>query len=193
MIGSIIGTAHALQHEAAGAGNRNNSHPKYPSHEYAPDNRTVASLKQRERSKALLIGSIKQAVADMVLAAGKGTRMKNSDYLSHKLSHDYTYLANLFSETTGTTIEQYIIKFRIDRVRELIISGELNLTQISYKCNYSSVAHLSNQFKKVTGLTPSAFKILHFKHGIMPESVNDATIFCNRVNTPEVRRVSFAV
>ncbi|HEX8505272.1 MAG TPA: AraC family transcriptional regulator, partial [Hymenobacter sp.] len=158
----------------------------------ALNNPAVAALSPRERSKALLIGNIKQAVADMVLAPGKAARMKNSDYLSRKLAHDYTYLANLFSEMTGGTIEQYIIGFRINRVKELLVSGVLNLTQISYKCNYSSVAHLSNQFKKVTGLTPSSFKILHFKHGIMLESVNDATIFCNRVNTPEVRRVSFA-
>jgi AraC-like DNA-binding protein len=132
-------------------------------------------------------------VADIVLATGNAARMKNSDYLSRRLSHNYTYLANLFSEATGGTIEQYIIDLRIERVKELIVTGEFNLTQISYKCNYSSVAHLSNQFKKVTGLTPSAFKILHFKHGIIPESVNDATKFCNRVNTLEVRRVSFAM
>ena len=152
----------------------------------------MASHLQRERNKAQLIGSIRQAVADMVLATGDAARMKNSDYLSRRLSHDYTYLANLFSETTGGTIEQYIIEFRIERVKELLVAGDLNLTQISYRFNYSSVAHLSNQFKKVTGLTPSQFKIRHSEHGIMPECVNGVTLFCNRVNAPEVRRVSFA-
>lgn len=85
-----------------------------------------------------------------------------SDYISKKLDHDYTYLANLFSEVTGTTIEHYIIAHKIERVKELLIYDELNLTEISYRLNYSSVAHLSNQFKKVTGLTPTFFK--HLKH-----------------------------
>jgi AraC-like DNA-binding protein len=191
MIGSTTGTAHPLMQGAAGAENINNTPFNYYPN-YAAGHCAAAGANQRERSKALLIYNIKQAVADMVLTTGASARMKNSEYLSRKLQHDYTYLANLFSETTGTTVEQYIISVRIGRVKELIISGELNLTQISYQCHYSSVAHLSNQFKKVTGLTPSSFKIRHFKLGIMPESVNDATIFCNRVNAPEVRRVSFA-
>jgi AraC-like DNA-binding protein len=192
MIGSTLGTALTFRCETAGAGNRNNaSSAEQQNHNRAPSNRTAA-LDLRARSKTQLIDNIKQAVADLVLATGAAARMKNSDYLSRRLNHDYTYLANLFSETTGTTIEQYIIQFRIDRVKELIIAGALNLTQISYQYNYSSVAHLSNQFKKVTGLTPSAFRILHFKHGRIPESVNDAIGFCNPVNALEVRRVSFA-
>ena len=83
-----------------------------------------------------------------------------SDFLSQKLNYDYTYLANLFSEVTGTTIEHYIIAHKIERVKELLLYDELNLTQISYLMNYSSVAHLSNQFKKVTGLSASHFKKL---------------------------------
>jgi AraC-like DNA-binding protein len=190
MTGSAAGTTPALRHEAAGAATLGNVQPEAspPSPSYHP----ADGHSQRERSKALLIASIKQAVANLVQAPDKTARAKNSDYLSRRLSHDYTYLANLFSEVTGGTIEQYIIEFRINWVKELIMAGEFNLTQISYKCNYSSVAHLSNQFKKVTGLTPSAFKMLHFKQGIIPESVNDATKFCNRVNMSEVRRVSFA-
>jgi AraC-like DNA-binding protein len=82
-----------------------------------------------------------------------------SDYLSQKLNYDYTYLANLFSEAQGTTIENFIISHKIERVKELIIYDELNLTEIAWKMHYSSVAHLSNQFKKITWLTPS-----HFKH-----------------------------
>jgi AraC-like DNA-binding protein len=190
MIGSPLGTARSLHHEAAGAGNRNNASAE-PHPHHAPAHRPKAGLNRREQ-KALLIGNIKQAVADMARETGTEARLKNSEYLSRRLRHDYTYLANLFSETTGTTIEQYIIRFRIDRVKELIIAGELNLTQIAFQCNYSSVAHLSNQFKKVTGLTPSSFRIFHFKHGTVPESVNDVIGFCNRVNALAVRRVSFA-
>ena len=84
-----------------------------------------------------------------------------SDYISKKLHHDYTYLSNIFSEVKGTTIQQYIIIHKIEKVKELLFYGELNLTEISYRLNYSSVAHLSNQFKKVTGVSPSYFK--HFK------------------------------
>ncbi|MGI4740965.1 MAG: helix-turn-helix domain-containing protein [Janthinobacterium lividum] len=189
MTRSTAGTTPSLQNEAAGAGNSNNPLTEQPQ---APDNRAATKLSQRERSRTLLIGNIKQAVADMLLTTGEAAQLKNSDYLSRRLSHDYTYLANLFSEATGGTIEQYIIEYRVDRIKELIIAGELNLTQISYKCKYSSVAHLSNQFKKVTGLTPSAFKMLHIKRGIVPESVNDATKFCNYVSVLQVRRVSFA-
>ena len=86
-----------------------------------------------------------------------------SDYLSEKLDYDYTYLANLFSEVQGTTIEKFIISHKIERAKELIIYDELNLTEIAWKMNYSSVAHLSNQFKKVTGLSPSHFKQLKDK------------------------------
>jgi AraC-like DNA-binding protein len=81
-----------------------------------------------------------------------------SDFLAEKLDHNYTYLANLFSEVQGTTIEQFIISHKIERIKELMIYGELNITEIAWKMNYSSVAHLSSQFKKVTGLSPSHFK-----------------------------------
>ncbi|HLA58636.1 MAG TPA: AraC family transcriptional regulator, partial [Puia sp.] len=86
-----------------------------------------------------------------------------SDYLTEKLGYNYTYLANLFSETEGTTIEHFIISHKIERVKELIIYDELNLTEIAWKLHYSSVSHLSNQFKKITGLTPSFFKSLKNK------------------------------
>lgn len=190
MTSSTTGTAYPLQYEAAGAGNRNDAYVEQQN-DHLISRSLAASLTQRERSKAQLIGRIKQAVADLVLATSNASRLKNSEYLSRRLSHDYTYLANVFSETTGSTLEHYIIEFRIDRVKELL-PGSLSLTQIAYQLNYSSVGHLSNQFKKVTGLTPSSYKILHSKHGIMPESGNDVTVFCNRVNTSEVRRVSFA-
>lgn len=190
MIGSTVGNAHSLQDEAAAAGNSNS--PSTEQYQLSAPGHPATALSQRERSKTLLISNLKQAVADLVMAPGRAGRLKNSDYLSRRLSHDYTYLANLFSEATGGTIERYVIEFRIEWVKKLLMAGEFNLTQISYLCSYSSVAHLSNQFKKVTGLTPLAFKMLHIKQGIIPESVNDATKFCNRVNTLEVRRVSFA-
>ena len=98
-------------------------------------------------------------------------RLKNSEYISSHLHHDYTYLANLFSEATGITIEQFIIQHKIERVKELIIYDELNLTEISYLLNYSSVAHLSTQFKKVTGLTPTFFKNLKVKRRQMLENL----------------------
>jgi AraC-like DNA-binding protein len=86
-----------------------------------------------------------------------------SDYLSKSLNYDYTYLANLFSETQGTTIEHFMIVHKIEKVKELIIYGELNFTEIAYKLHYSGVAHLSSQFKKITGLTPSYFKSMKNK------------------------------
>jgi AraC-like DNA-binding protein len=86
-----------------------------------------------------------------------------SDYISEKLNYDYTYLSNLFSEVKGITIQQFIIVHKIERVKELLFYDELNLTEISYKLHYSSVAHLSNQFKKITGLTPSNYKKLKDK------------------------------
>ena len=83
-----------------------------------------------------------------------------SNYLSKKLDYDYTYLSNLFSHVKGTTIEHFIIVHKIERVKELLVYNELNLTEIAWKLHYSSVAHLSNQFKKVTGLTPTHFKMI---------------------------------
>ncbi len=107
----------------------------------------------------------------MVHYADELPKTKNSDYIGEKLKHDYTYLANLFSEAAGITIEQYIIIHKIERVKELLLYDELNLTQISYKLNYSSVAHLSNQFKKITGLTPTFFKHLKYKKRTALEDV----------------------
>ena len=90
-------------------------------------------------------------------------KVNYSDYISEKLGYDYTYLANTFSEVNGITIQQFIINHKIERVKELLLYNELNLTEIAYKLHYSSVAHLSNQFKKVTGLTPSFYKELKQK------------------------------
>ena len=193
MTGSTTGAAYPLHYEAAAAGNGNPTSFAPLHHDHTTNGRMAASLTPRERRRAELVDRIKRAVANMVLTADRTARVKDSYYLSSRLGHDYTYLANLFSETTGSTIKQYIIEFRICRVKEFLTSTGLSLTQISHRLNYSSVAHLSNQFKKVTGLTPSSFKILQLRHGIMPESGNDVTVFCNPVNIPEVRRVSFVM
>ncbi len=113
--------------------------------------------------KKILIERIKNTIVEMVYYSDKLIKTNFSDYLSEKMSYDYTYLANIFSEVQGTTIERYLINLRIERVKELLIYGEMNLTEISYKLHYSSVAHLSSQFKKITGLTPSYYKRLKHK------------------------------
>jgi AraC-like DNA-binding protein len=117
-----------------------------------------SGLELMDDKKAILIQRIKNVIVEMVHYADELPSIKKSVYISQVLRHDYTYLANLFSETTGTTIEQFIILHKIEKVKELLVYNEMNLTEISYKLNYSSVAHLSNQFKKITGLTPSYFK-----------------------------------
>lgn len=145
----------------------------------------------KTRNQIALVEAIKSAIAAMVHSANEFPKRRNSDYLSQRLSYTYTHLANVFSEVTGSTIEQCIIGHKIDWVKKMLLEGELNLTQISYKLNYSSVAHLSGQFKKVTGLTPTAFKKLNHNRQIVPESVNDVNPFCNCVRGPEIKRVSF--
>jgi len=120
-------------------------------------------LELMDDKKAMLVEKIKNIIIEMVHYSEEVPKTNFSDFLSLKLNYDYTYLANLFSEVTGITVEHYIINHKIERVKELLIYDELNLTEISYKLNYSSVAHLSNQFKKVTGLTPSFFKKLKDK------------------------------
>ena len=117
-----------------------------------------SGLELMEDKKGILIERIKGVIVEMVHYAEELPKTNFSDYLTAKLNHDYTYMANLFSEVQGTTIEQFIISHKVERIKELIIYGELNITEIAYKMNYSSVAHLSNQFKKVTGLSPSHFK-----------------------------------
>jgi len=120
-------------------------------------------LELMDDKKAMLVEKIKNIVIEMVHYSEEFPKTNFSDYLTLKLNYDYTYLANLFSEVTGMNIEHYIIIHKIERVKELLIYDELNLTEISYRMNYSSVAHLSNQFKKVTGLTPTFFKNLKEK------------------------------
>ena len=122
-----------------------------------------SGLELMEDKKAILIEQIKNAIVSLVHYSDDLPKMNLSDYLSKKLNYDYTYLSNLFSETEGTTIEHFLLIHKIERVKELIIYDELNLTQIAWKMHYSSIAHLSHQFKKITGLTPSFFKSLKEK------------------------------
>ena len=110
--------------------------------------------------KSILVEKIKTAIIELVHYSEDQIKVNLSDFLSEKLNYDYTYLANLFSEVKGITIEKFYLIHKIEKVKELIVYDELNLSEIAYKMHYSSVAHLSNQFKKVTGLTPSHFKKL---------------------------------
>ena len=121
--------------------------------------------------KSMLIEKIKNVIVEMVHYADELPKTNFSDYISGKLNHDYTYISNLFTEVEGTTIEHYIIAHKIEKVKELLVYDELTLTEISYRLNYSSVAHLSNQFKKVTGLTPSHFKKIKHKRRIALENL----------------------
>jgi AraC-like DNA-binding protein len=122
-----------------------------------------SGLELMDDKKAMLIERIKNVVIEMVHYTDEMVKVNFSDYLSEKLNYDYTYMANLFSEVQGTTIEQFIISHKVERIKELIIYGEWNITEIAHRMNYSSVAHLSSQFKKVTGLSPSHFKQLKNK------------------------------
>ena len=122
-----------------------------------------SGLELLEGKKNILIEKIKNVIIEMIHYADEVPKMNYSDYISEKLGYDYTYLANVFSEVKGITIQQYIIIHKIERVKELLLYDELNLTEIAYRLHYSSVSHLSAQFKKVTGLSPSFFKQLKQK------------------------------
>lgn len=136
----------------------------------------ASGLELMDDKRAVLIERIKNTIIQMVHHADEMIKVNFSDYLSEKLSHDYTYMANLFSEVQGTTIEQFIICHKIERIKELIIYGDLNITEIAWKMNYSSVAHLSNQFKKVTGLSPSHFKKLKDQRRVPIEEVGNSNL-----------------
>ena len=130
-----------------------------------------SGLELMDDKKSILIQKIKNVIVELIHYSEEPLSVNFSDYLSEKLNHNYTYLANLFSEVQGTTIEQFIIAHKIERVKELLVYNELNLTEISYLMHYSSVAHLSAQFKKVTGLTPTHFKQLRNKRLNMLENL----------------------
>lgn len=130
-----------------------------------------SGLELMDDKKSILIQKIKNVIVELVHYSEEPLNLKFSEYLSQQLHHDYTYLANLFSEVQGTTIEKFFISHKIERVKELLVYNELNLTEIAYLMHYSSVAHLSSQFKKVTGLTPTHFKKLKEKRRTMLEDM----------------------
>jgi AraC-like DNA-binding protein len=120
-------------------------------------------LELMDDKRSILVERIKTTIIELVHFTEEQIKTNLSDHLSEKLNYNYTYLSNLFSEVKGTTIEKYYLVQKIERVKELLVYNELNLTEIAYKLHYSSVAHLSNQFKRLTGLTPSHFKNLRNK------------------------------
>lgn len=130
-----------------------------------------SGLELLDNKKSILIERIKNVIVEMIHYNDELPQINYSDYISKELDHNYTYLANIFSEVTGTTIQQYIIVHKIERVKELLLYKELNLTEIACKLGYSSVAHLSNQFKKITGLSPSFYKQLKEKRNICLENM----------------------
>lgn len=121
-----------------------------------------SGLELMDNKRSILVERIKNVIVEMVRYSDDQLKTNFSDYLSRKLNYDYTYLANIFSDDQGSTIENFLIRHKIARVKELIDNNDLNLTEISWKLHYSSVAHLSSQFKKITGVTPSFFK--HAEH-----------------------------
>lgn len=127
-------------------------------------------LELYENKKSILTEKIKEAIHEMIFELDEMPRLNYSEYLSEKLDQDYTLMANTFSDLKGITIQQYIVVTKINRVKELLLEENVSLSEISYKLNYSSVAHLSNQFKKHTGLTPSNYRQL------MADSKNDSRL-----------------
>jgi len=122
-----------------------------------------SGLELMDDKKSILVEKINAIIIELVHYTDEQIKINLSDYLSKKLNHNYTYLSNLFSEVKGTTIEKVYLAHKIEKVKELLVYDELTLTEIAWKLHYSSVAHLSNQFKKITGLTPSHFKNLKNK------------------------------
>jgi AraC-like DNA-binding protein len=128
-------------------------------------------LELLDDKKQIMVERVKTIIIELVHFNDHQIKTNLSDYLSEKLNHNYTYLSNLFSEVKGTTIEKFYLAQKIERVKELLVYDELNLTEIAFKLHYSSVAHLSNQFKKMTGLTPSHFKNLKASRRITSENM----------------------
>ena len=131
----------------------------------------ASGLELMDDKRAVLIEKIIKAIIEMIHHSDEVIKINFSDYLSEKLNYDYTYISNIFSDVKGITIQQFIIIHKIERIKELLLYDELNLTEISYKLNYSSVAHLSNQFKKITGLAPSHFKKLKDRRRLPLEEI----------------------
>ena len=120
-------------------------------------------LELLDDKKNILAEKIKAIIIELIHNTDDQININLSGYLSEKLNHNYTYLGNLFSEVNGITIEKFYLAHKIEKVKEMLIYDELKLTDIAWKLHYSSVAHLSNQFRKITGLAPSQFKNLKIK------------------------------
>lgn len=131
--------------------------------EQLKENLLKSGLELLDDKKSILIEKIKNVITEMVHYSDDLPKVNYSEYISEKLNYDYTYLSNIFAEVKGITIQQFIIINKIEKVKELILYNELNLTEISYKLHYSSVSHLSKQFKKITGVSPSYYKQLKQK------------------------------
>jgi len=131
----------------------------------------LTGLELMDDKKLILIEKIKTIIIELIHNSEGQLKINLSDFLSEKLNHNYTYLSNLFSEVKGTTIEQYTKSHKIEKVKELLVYDEHSLTEIAWKLNYSSVSHLSNQFKRMTGLTTSHFKNLKLKKRISLENL----------------------
>jgi len=130
-----------------------------------------SGLELLDDHKSIFIQKIKTIIIEQVHYEEEALHVNLSVFLSNKLHYNYTYLANLFSEVTGMTIEKFYIMHKIEKVKELLVYNELTLTEIAFKMHYSSVAHISNQFKKVTGLSPSHFKKLKIKRRSVLETL----------------------
>jgi AraC-like DNA-binding protein len=135
------------------------------------ENLLKSGLELLDDKRSILIERIQNVVVEMIHNADELPKTNYSDYISNKLDYDYTYLANIFAEVKGFTLQKYIITHRIEKVKELLLYDELNLTEIADRMQYSSVAHLSNQFKKITGLTPSFYKQLKEKREVNLENL----------------------
>jgi len=130
-----------------------------------------SGLELMDDKKSILIEKIKNVIIEMIHYSDELPKTNFSDYLSETIQYDYNYLSNVFSEVKGITIRQFIILHKIEKVKELLIYDELNLSEISYKLHYSSVSHLSSQFKKITGLSPSYYKKLQQKRKANSENL----------------------
>lgn len=131
--------------------------------EQLKENLLKSGLELMDDKRSILIEKIKNVITEMIHHSDELPKENYSNYISRKLDYDYTYLANIFSEVKGITIQQYIINHKVEKIKELLLYDEFTLSEISYKLHYSSVQHLSNQFKKITGLTPSYYKQLKKK------------------------------
>jgi AraC-like DNA-binding protein len=128
-------------------------------------------LELLDDKRSIVIEKIQNAVVDMIHYSDELPKIKFSNYISEKLELDYTYLSNIFAEVRGYTLQNFIIMHKIEKVKELLFYDELSLSEISYRLQYSSVAHLSAQFKKITGLTPSFYKKLKKHRTINLENI----------------------